>query len=446
MFRDRGKTAVAEDSLEQTEPSEDLAKPSTGRRAYQPPLRAVPEAETPPSPASPSPEEHTPAPAMEAPAPMEAPASAAQSDAELQPASPSRRRFRRLGLIAGAVVLLAAGAWYGEYYWTVGQYLVSTDDAYVGAKTATLAAKVSGYVTDVVIDDNANVKAGDVIARIDDGDYQLAVQTAKDTIATQQASIDRIGEQIVAQVAAVDQAKAQLASSEAGETRAELELQRQQALSARDFASHQTLEQAQASRDQAVAAVQSAQAGVKAAKANVDVLKGQQNEARNTLKQLQTTLAKAERDLSFTVIRAPFDGAMGNRAVQIGDYVQPGQRLATLVPLDAVYVDANFKETQLSELKPGQTAEISIDALPGRTIDGTVVSVAPASGSVFSLLPPDNATGNFTKIVQRVAVRIKVPAKIAGQEVLRPGMSVEVSVNTKPHSHPTAAVSSASPP
>jgi membrane fusion protein (multidrug efflux system) len=175
-------------------------------------------------------------------------------------------------------------------------------------------------------------------------------------------------------------------------------------------------------------------------------LKGQQNEARNTLKQLQTTLAKAERDLSFTVIRAPFDGAMGNRAVQIGDYVQPGQRLATLVPLDAVYVDANFKETQLSDLKPGQKVEISVDALPGRHIDGTVVSVAPASGSVFSLLPPDNATGNFTKIVQRVAVRIKVPTKVADQEKLRPGMSVEVSVNTKPGSPPRAAATSASLP
>jgi membrane fusion protein (multidrug efflux system) len=369
---------------------------------------------------------------------MEAPTAPVQADAELAPASP-RRRFRRLGLIAGALMLLAAGAWYGHYYLTVGRFIVSTDDAYVGAKTATLAAKVSGYVTKVAVDDNAHIKAGDVIAEIDDGDYLLAVQTAKDNIATQQATIDRIGKQIAAQFAAVDQAKAQLASSEAGQTRAELELQRQQALSKKDFASHQTLEQAQASRDQAIAAVQSAQAGVEAAEANVDVLKGQQNEARNTLKQLQTTLAKAERDLSFTVVRAPFDGVMGNRAVQIGDYVEPGQRLATLVPLGAVYIDANFKETQLADLKPGQTVEISVDALPDREIDGTVVSVAPASGSVFSLLPPDNATGNFTKIVQRVAVRIEVPANVAGQELLRPGMSVEVSINTKQTPKPESA-------
>jgi membrane fusion protein, multidrug efflux system len=149
------------------------------------------------------------------------------------------------------------------------------------------------------------------------------------------------------------------------------------------------------------------------------------------LKQLETVLAKAERDLSFTVIRAPFDGVMGNRAVQVGDYVQPGQRLATLVPLDAVYIDANFKETQLDHLQPGQKVSISVDALPGRELQGKVVSVAPASGSVFSLLPPDNATGNFTKIVQRVAVRIEVPTNVAEQEVLRPGMSVVVSVDTK---------------
>jgi membrane fusion protein (multidrug efflux system) len=177
--------------------------------------------------------------------------------------------------------------------------------------------------------------------------------------------------------------------------------------------------------------VQGAQAGVEAAETNSDVLKAQQGEAAQTLKQLQTALAKAERDLSFTIIRAPFDGVIGNRAVQTGDYVQPGQRLASLVPLDAVYIDANFKETQLAKLKPGQRVSLAVDALPGRTLEGTVVSVAPASGSVFSLLPPDNATGNFTKIVQRVPVRIEVPVDLAAKELLRPGMSVVVSVNTK---------------
>jgi membrane fusion protein (multidrug efflux system) len=346
-------------------------------------------------------------------------------------AKPRGRAARKIALVLGALLALGGAGWYGQYWWTTGRYLVSTDDAYVGAKNATLAAKITGYVAEVVIDDNAHVHEGDVIARIDDGDYQLAVKTARDNIATQQATVDRIGKQVVAQDAAVDQAKAQLASAQAGATRTELELKRQRDLAARSYASQQTLEQAQANRDQAVAAVQSGQAALEAAQAQVDVLKAQQVEALRTLEQFKTALAKAERDLSFTVVRAPFDGVIGNRAMQVGDLVQPGQRLASLVPLDAVYVDANFKETQLADLHPGQPVAISVDAYSGRKLQGNVVSVAPASGSVFSLLPPDNATGNFTKIVQRLPVRIAVPAEVAEQGLLRPGMSVVVSVDTK---------------
>ena len=252
-----------------------------------------------------------------------------------------------------------------------------------------------------------------MIAKIDDGDYMLAVESARGKVITQQATIDRIGKQVGAQQAAIDQAKAQLASAEAGATRADLELARQQSLAARDYASKQSLEAAQANKLQTAASVQGAQAAVEAAEANVQVLKAQQEEAARTLKELNIALAKAERDLSFTVIKAPMDGVIGNRAMQVGDYVQPGQRLASLVPLEAVYVDANFKETQLAKLKPGQPVKIAVDSMGGQQIDGTVVSVAPASGSVFSLLPPDNATGNFTKIVQRVPVRIQVPGELA---------------------------------
>jgi membrane fusion protein, multidrug efflux system len=161
------------------------------------------------------------------------------------------------------------------------------------------------------------------------------------------------------------------------------------------------------------------------------VLKAQQQEAARTLDELKTALAKAERDLSFTVIRAPVDGVFGNRAVQAGDYVQTGQRIASIVPLDDVYIEANFKETQLDRLRPGQPVLINVDALPEDAITGTVSSLSPASGAVFSLLPPDNATGNFTKIVQRLPVRIEVPAKVAEERLLRPGMSVIVSVDTK---------------
>ena len=357
---------------------------------------------------------------------------------EVQSAPPSaapaskKRSLRKLMFLGGLVVLLVAGAWYGQYWWITGRFLVSTDDAYVGAHAATLAAKVPGYVQAVKADDNSKVRTGDVVATIDAGDYRIAVDAARANIATQEAAVDRIGKQVTAQQAAVAQAKAQLASAEANATRAALELKRQQQLAQQQFASQQKLEQAQSDRAQADASVLGARAAVDAADSNVAVLKAQQQEASRTLAQLKTTLAKAERDLSFTTIRAPFEGVIGNRAVQSGDYVQPGQRLASLVPLDDVYVDANFKETQLADLHPGQPVQIAVDALDGHTIAGTVESVAPASGSVFSLLPPDNATGNFTKVVQRIPVRIRVPAKVGAEEVLRPGMSVIVTVDTKP--------------
>src|SRR5712671_5673566 len=360
-----------------------------------------------------------------------APAAQATSSDDPAVAQPKKKVTRKVILAAALVAALSVGGWYGNYWWTAGRYLVSTDDAYVGAKNTTLAAKVSGYVEAVVVEDNAQVRAGDVIAKIDDGDYRLAVDSARGKATTQQATIDRIGRQVSAQQAAIDQAKAQLASAQAGATRAELELARQQSLAARDYASKQALETAQANKLQSAAAVQGAQAAVEAAEANTDVLKAQQQEAAQTLKELNTALAKAERDLSFTVIKAPMDGVVGNRAMQVGDYVQPGQRLASLVPLDAVYIDANFKETQLARLRPGQTVAISVDALPGRAIEGNVASVAPASGSVFSLLPADNATGNFTKIVQRLPVRIRVPLGVSGERLLRPGMSVVVSVDTR---------------
>ncbi len=344
-----------------------------------------------------------------------------------------RRSRRKLALIgAGAVIAVAAGGWFGYDYVTVGRYLVTTNDAYVRTDATTLAAKVAGYVSAIGVADNTFVHAGQVIARIDDGDYRLAVASARDKVQTQQAAVDRIGKQIPAQQAAVEQARAQLASAQASATRWQSEFERQQALAGKEFASQQTLEQTRASRDQALAGVKSAEAAIDAAAANVDVLKAQQQEALQQLQELKTALAKAERDLSFTLIRAPIDGVLGNRAMQVGDYVQPGTRLASLVPLDEVYIDANFKETQLARVRAGQPVNVSVDALPGKEIEGEVASISPASGAVFSLLPPDNATGNFTKIVQRLPVRIQLPPDVTVRRVLRPGMSVVVSVNTKP--------------
>ena len=355
--------------------------------------------------------------------------------------------MRRVGAMLLASLVLAAGAYYGHQWWTVGRFQISTDDAYIHADIATLSTKVSGYVTAVEVSDNSRVKAGDVIARIDDGDYQLAVQTAKDKISVQQAGIDRIARQIEAQQANVDQARAQLTATEADAKRATLELNRQKDLATRDFSSRQTLEQAEANNASMAATVQSGKAAIEAALASGEVLKAQKVEAERTLSQLHTALTMSERDLSFTIIRAPFDGVIGNRAVQKGDFVQPSQRLASLVQLDHVYIDANFKETQLQRLRPDQLVDIEVDAMPDHVFQGRVVSFAPASGSVFSLLPPENATGNFTKIVQRIPVRIRVEQHAEEHDLLRPGMSVYVSVKTKGETDkPLAAQTETQPP
>jgi membrane fusion protein, multidrug efflux system len=371
--------------------------------------------------------------------PAPAPAPAAQGS------SPGKPRTLRTRLLMGGVAIAAlfGAGWFGYDYFTVGRFMVGTDDAYVRAYNTTLGAKVSGYVSEFLVEDNTKVFAGDVIAKIDDGDYRLAVDSARDKIATQEATIARFDRQVDAQRANVEQTRAQLVSAQAGQKRAQLEFERQQALAGREYASKQTLEQTIANRDQSNAAVQSAQAALDSAAANVDVLQAQQKEAVQTLQELKTALAKAERDLSFTEIRAPMDGVIGNRAAQVGDFVQTGQRIAALVPLSDVFIDANFKETQLARLQPGQPVSIKVDALPGESVDGVVASVSPASGSVFSLLPPDNATGNFTKIVQRLPVRIKVPADVAGRGALRPGMSVVVSINTKADAVPTPAAHTA---
>jgi membrane fusion protein (multidrug efflux system) len=354
-------------------------------------------------------------------------------------AGAAKAKRKRILMAAVAAVALVAAGWFGVNYVIAGRFMVSTDDAYVRANTTTLGAKVSGYISELLVEENSKVRAGDVIARIDDGDNRLAADSARDKVATQEATIERFDRQIDAQRAAVEQAQAQLASARAAQTRMESEFERQQALAGKQFASRQTLEQSIANRDQANASVLSAQAALDGAVANVGVLQAQKKEAARTLEELKTALAKAVRDLSFTEIRAPVDGVIGNRAAQVGDFMQTGQRIAALVPLSDVFIDANFKETQLARLQPGQPVSITVDALPDEKIDGIVASVSPAAGSVFSLLPPDNATGNFTKIIQRLGVRIRVPADVAERGALRPGMSVIATVNTKPGAVATVA-------
>ena len=363
-------------------------------------------------------------PAVEKPAPAAPPAAVTPQAAA---AKPGRKRFILIGFVA---LLALAGASYAVYYTLIGRFYVSTDDAYVRANNTMLGARVAGHIAAIMPRDNALVHAGDVIFRIDDGDYKIAVDAARTRIATQQATIARIGRQVVASESAVEQAQANLASAEAGLKRAGLEYDRQQELSTKGFASHAIYEQSEAARDQGVAGVKAAQAAFDTARSNVDVTRAQQAEAQAQLAELKTQLAKAERDLDFASVRSPVDGLFSNRLVNTGDFVAVGQRLGNVVPLDDVYIDANYKETQLKRIRPGQPVTIKVDAYGFRKFKGTVESISPAAGSVFTLLPPDNATGNFTKIVQRLPVRIRVPKDVARQNLLRAGMSVYTTVDT----------------
>jgi membrane fusion protein (multidrug efflux system) len=358
---------------------------------------------------------------------IEKPAAAPAAAANPAAPKPGKRKLVLMGI--GALLALAA-AGYGVHYFLVGRFLVSTDDAYVRANNTTLGARVAGHIAAILPVDNAVVRTGDVIFKIDDGDYRIAVDAARTRIATQQATIDRIGRQVAAQESAVEQTKAQLASAEAGLKRAGLDFDRQQELSTKGFASRATFEVSEAGRDQGVAGVKSAQAAYDAARNNVEVTKAQQMEASAQLAELQTSLAKAERDLDFTSVRAPVEGTFSNRLVSTGDFIVVGQRLGNVVPLDDVFIDANFKETQLKRIRPGQPVTISVDAYGHRKFAGIVDSISPAAGSVFTLLPPDNATGNFTKIVQRLPVRVRVPKDVARQNLLRAGMSVYATVDT----------------
>ena len=370
-----------------------------------------------------------PAETLEGPA-IDKPAAAPAAPAAAAVSAAPKSGKRRLVVIGLGTLLALAAASYGVHYILVGRYYVSTDDAYVRANNTMLGARVSGHIATILAGDNALVRTGEVVFRIDDGDYRIAVDAARTKIATQQATIDRIGRQVTALESAVEQARAQVASADAALKRAGLDFDRQQALSAKGFASHATYEVSEAGRDQGVAAVKAAQAAYDAARDNVEVTRAQQAEARAQLAELQTSLAKAERDLDFTSVRAPVDGIFSNRLVNTGDFVAVGQRLGNVVPLNDVFIDANFKETQLRRIRPGQPATISVDAYGHRKFAGVVESISPAAGSVFTLLPPDNATGNFTKIVQRLPVRIRVPKDVAKQNMLRAGMSVYATVDT----------------
>jgi membrane fusion protein (multidrug efflux system) len=356
---------------------------------------------------------------------------------------PAPRRFRgRAWLLLLVVVMVMAGAaGYGWYYWTVGQFLESTDDAYVQADSTIVASKVSGYLHEVRVSDNQPVKAGQLLATIDDRDYVAALDQAKADVAAAQADIDDFKASLEQQQAVIAQAQDTVSLDQANLTYAQQENDRYTTLAKRGATSLELAQQAISKLDTARATLQHDTAAVQAAEKQVNVLQAELAKADATLKHNQAVEQQAELNLGYTRIVAPIEGVVGNRNLRVGEYVGTGTQLMALVPIDAVYIVANFEETQLADIRPGQPATIGVDSFPNATITGRVDSLAPASGAEFTLLPPDNATGNFTKIVQRVPVKIVLDRAdpLAGK--VRPGMSVVATIDTRPH-EPAAAVPS----
>ena len=360
--------------------------------------------------------------AVEAPA---APASVAAA------AAPPKKSAKRFVLPVIGLGLLAAAGWYGYGYWTHGRFMVSTDDAYIQADIAMISPKVSGYVTKVNAKANQPVKKGDVLVTLDNGDYEIAVEQAEAQLASGKLALDRIDAQAAGARAALAQAEAQLSASEAALRGAGIAQKRALDLRSKSVGSDADADNATVALEQAEANRTASLANIEAAKANITLLDAQRKEADSTIRSLELALDKARRDLAFTELKAPYDGVLGNISVQDGDLVSPGQRLGALVPLTELYIDANFKETQLARLTPGSKVHVHVDAYEDSDIVGTVESVAPASGSVFSMLPAENATGNFTKVTQRVPVRIVLPKDVLASGTLKAGLSVVVDVDTR---------------
>jgi membrane fusion protein (multidrug efflux system) len=333
----------------------------------------------------------------------------------------------------GVAALLIAGGLYGAYWWTTGRYLVTTDDAYMQAHSVLISPHVSGYITDVPVDDNEQVHAGQVLARIDPRDYQTALDQARANVAAAQARIDTLEQQIAQQKLMVEQDIQQVAADQAAQEFAQENFVRYTAMSRTGAGSVQQAQQATATIRQTEASLKRDTAAVGAARKQTAVYTAQLAQAEATLAQQQAAEKQAELMLGYTVIRASVDGTVGVRTVRVGEYVQPGTQLMAVVPLKAVYVVGNYKETELTDVRPGQPATIEVDTFPGATVHGTVDSIAPASGEEFALLPPDNATGNFTKIVQRIPVKIIIDRGDPLLGKLRPGMSVEPSIDTRPN-------------
>ncbi|MCT7666806.1 HlyD family secretion protein [Shinella kummerowiae] len=359
-------------------------------------------------------------------------------------AQPEKKKgSRRFVMPVIGLALLAAAGWYGYEWWTNGRFMISTDDAYIEGDIAAISPKVSGYIAAVNVVANQVVKAGDPLVTLDNGDYVLAKEQAEAQIVTQKLALDRIDAQIEGAKASLAQAEAQKVAYQASLSGAEVAEKRAKELNNKAVGTTASLDSATVALDQAKANLAGADANIVAARANIAVLQAQRAESESGVRTLELARDKAARDLGFTVLKAPYDGVVGNISMQVGDLVSAGQRLAALVPVKDLYIEANFKETQIAHLVPGSKVHLHVDAYEDDDILGTVQSIAPASGSVFSLLPAENATGNFTKVTQRVPVRIAIPKEALDTGKLRAGLSVVVDVDSRTAPTDTARAATA---
>ena len=351
----------------------------------------------------------------------------------LPPATRLRARVsvRSLALAGAALAALAGGAWYGHDWWTTGRFIESTDDAYVGGNVTSIAPHVGGFVAAVAVADHQYVRAGQVLIRLDPRDYQAALDHAAAVVAGKAAALDSLRAQQVLQHSAIAQQEAELAAKTALADYAATDAARYRNLAQSAAASRQDAQRTTSLDAQARAEVLAASAGLQAARQTLAVLAARTDEAEAAVAQANSDLATARLNLGYTEIRAPIDGYVGNRAAEIGAYVAPGGYLISVIPATGLWVDANFKEDQLAALAAGRSASVVADVLPGHVFHGHVVSLAPGTGAVFSVIPPENATGNFTKIVQRVPVRIALDAGDDKATLLRPGLSTTVRVDTR---------------
>ncbi|WP_407121913.1 HlyD family secretion protein [Bradyrhizobium sp. STM 3561] len=343
---------------------------------------------------------------------------------------PSRRALRRTATAFAGALAVAATAAFGHYYLTTGRYLETTDDAYVKADSTIIAPKVSGYIGEVLVSDNEPVKAGQLLARIDDRDFKAALHQARADVAASEAAVNNLNVQIELQSPLIEQQAAEVDATEANLKFAREERARYDDLMKSGSGTVQRAQQTDAALRAQSAQLQQGKAGLIAAKKKVEVLSTQRAQALAQLDHARAVEQQAALNLSYTEIIAPVEGSVGARSLRVGQYVQAGTQLMAVVPLDAVYVIANFKETQLTHVRNGQPVELRIDSFHSIRLKGHVDSLSPASGLEFALLPPDNATGNFTKIVQRVPVKIVFDGgNLKG--LLRPGMSAVPTIDTK---------------